>query len=127
MSDYFETHRLHRSAIVALACCAGLLIAAPVLAGEGLKDPTRPPTATELERTETQVHRSSPFELTAILIAKGRRIAVINGQPVQAGDHVSDTKVISILRDKVILRARTGDLALRLLPRPIKIREATGP
>ncbi|MCH7867431.1 MAG: hypothetical protein IH881_07010 [Myxococcales bacterium] len=126
MSNPFTNRQFPAWIIIALVCCAGLLHPSLGLARGELKDPTRPPDSSKLEEAGVDVSASSPYALTAILVAKGRRIAVINGQPVQAGDQVANATVVSIFRDKVVLRARTGDLTLRLLPRSIKISEASG-
>ncbi len=98
------------------------VVAAPVsgFARGELRDPTRPPDASLIGDLDTTTPVSSPYRLSAILVAEGRRIAVINGRPVQAGDRVSHAKVLRILRDKVVLRASTGDLTIRLLPTSIK-------
>lgn len=103
-----------------LALVAALAAPTRGFARGELRDPTRPPDASLIEDLDATTPVSSPYRLSAILVAEGRRIAVINGHPVQTGDRVSDAKVLRILRDKVVLRASTGDLTIRLLPISIK-------
>ena len=85
------------------------------LAEADLRDPTRPPEF-KGTRAEVQPSEQRDFRLSAILVAKGRRVAVINGIPVRAGDRVVDTEVESILRDRVILQTSEGELVLKLIP-----------
>ena len=124
MSNSFTIGWVRLSLAVALASGTGALQPTELLARGALRDPTRPPNISEFEQVKQHVSASSPYALTAILLAKGRRIAVINGEPVQAGDRVSNAKVTSILRDKVVLRAGGENLTLRLIPRSIEINEA---
>ncbi len=93
-----------------------LAIPSPGFARGELRDPTRPPNSFDIQHVDSTASVASAYELSAILVARGRRIAVINGRPVEAGDRVDDAQVVNILRDKVILRASSGEITLRLLP-----------
>jgi hypothetical protein len=95
--------------VLALAVAGG----APAAAESGLADPTRPPnvetsTAGEVPPAGTQ--------LQSILIAPGRRIAVINGQAVALGGALGDAKVIRITETEVTLQRGEETEILRLLP-----------
>lgn len=98
---------------------AALLVAVPValapLAGaEELEDPTRPgaaaaqPVATP--PTEPQ------WTLSSTLISDQRRVAVINGQRVRAGETVDGAQVIRIEGGSVTIAVDGDQRTLRLGP-----------
>ena len=107
---------------------AAVLLALPVLAshpalGSGeLVDPTRPPNAipSELQGPAREV----PWLLSAIFIAQGRQIAVVNGRPVKAGEVVDGATVKRIARTGVLLATPDGDLDLPLVEARVKPTEA---
>jgi hypothetical protein len=98
-----------------------LLWPSTAFAESTLADPTRPPDV--IETTTTTESTRSSLHLTAILVAKGRRVAVINGEPVQNGDTVQDAEVLAIRRDRVLLKTSTGELTLRLLATTLETAE----
>ena len=83
----------------ALSLAAGLMLAwsAACAGGSGkaaLEDPLQPPG------WDAPAH-AAPFDagrwqLSSTLLAQGRRVAIINGQPVRAGDHVDGARVLAI-------------------------------
>jgi hypothetical protein len=64
-------------------------------------DPMRPPNFNPANTTTTSAARQ--WDITEILIADARRIAIINDTPVQAGDTIGNARVISINIDHVVL------------------------
>jgi hypothetical protein len=54
--------------------------------GVELKDPTRPPV-TSAPASHAGAHSLLP-RVSAVFLSSGRRIAIFNAQPVQAGDSV---------------------------------------
>lgn len=93
-----------------------LLLMLPV-ATVALEDPTRPPDY----RPRTAVV-STPDEpvmqwnLTSILIATDRRLAVINGRPLALGGSIGEARVVSIEVGLVTLDAKGERVRLRLVP-----------
>lgn len=81
-------------------------------------DPTRPPNAIP------EGSGATPGEprLQSVLIAPGRRVAVIDGQPVTVGDEIGDSTVVRIAVGEVMLRQGTETRTLKLLPDAEKVR-----
>ncbi len=95
-----------------LAGVLGIQVALPAKANR-IPDPMRPPPFTAIPKRRAPV----PFRLTSVLIAPNRRIATINGQRVEPGDHLGDATVLRIEPSRVILRLGTGGvLTLTLYP-----------
>jgi len=108
-----------------LLCGLGLLVALsgplrPFPAkGESLPDPTRPdhkkghgqgsPGADEQEMPS--------WKLTSIIHSPQRKLAVINGEIRQAGEHVAGARIQTIRPDSVILLYRGQRRVIRLFPR----------
>lgn len=108
---------------VAFSCLIAISIPAQGDALRNLKDPTRPPNAADVASLMSSVEKDPTYVLSAILLAEGRQIAVINGEPLQVGDQVKQAEVISISRDRVMLRETSGKLTLRLIAESIRSTE----
>jgi hypothetical protein len=80
----------------------------------GLQDPTRPATSAASAASDTAL------TLESVLLARERKIAVINGKLVAEGDSVGGAKVISIGKNNVRLRHRGQIVELVLLATPIR-------
>lgn len=65
--------------------------AAPAAADELLRDPTRPYFI-----DPTPVARTPAFNVSAIFVSKQRRVAILNGRTVTAGDRVDGALVRAI-------------------------------
>ncbi len=98
----------------------GLLLFLAVLVSvtdvAALNDPTRPPA----RRSSTQssgivTAPTARLELTSILIAPERRVAVINGRSLQINERIGDYKVVDIQFDVVLVKNDN-----RLLPLTLK-------
>ncbi|MCW8196626.1 Type II secretory pathway component [Proteobacteria bacterium 005FR1] len=75
---------------------------------EALRDPTRP-----LDYV-TGVAAEAPIELNSILIAQGRRIAVINGQEAAERERIGNILVLRILPNQVIVQRNGRQYELNL-------------
>ncbi len=114
--------------IVALLPGLALVAASTsAIAGGELSDPTRPSDVSYNEEHDSKPGSTSPYVLSAILVASGRRIAVVNGEPLQTGDRVAGATLKSILRDKVVLRTKDRDVTLRLVTADIKHHKESQP
>lgn len=77
-----------------------------------LKDPTQPyrPNA-----DGSPVGAPQPrFRLTGLLISPTRRIAIMNGKPLQEGQHVAGAQIVKIDAHSVQLRDGDRDLVIQL-------------
>jgi len=92
---------------------------APSAQAQALIDPTRPPDFLAV----TPLHTQRTFHLTAILIARDRRLAVINGVTLAVGASLAGATVLGISPDSVRLRLPSGRLD-RLTLYPTHMRTA---
>ena len=78
---------------------AGLIVVASASAtSHQLRDPTRPLGYHNGGGASTQA-----ISLQSILVAKGRRLAIINGETLKENDFIGDIQVIAIAHDRVTL------------------------
>ncbi|MHB1543797.1 MAG: MSHA biogenesis protein MshK [Gammaproteobacteria bacterium] len=98
---------------------SALLGWAPTAQAQRLIDPTRPPDFI----ASTPLHPTTTFELTAILISRHRRLAVINGVALDVGATLAGATVLAIRPDAVRLRLPSGRL-VRLTLYPTHMRTA---
>ena len=82
------------------ACLAIVLLLAsvPGLAGEPLRDPTRPYTPAERARESTP-----RFVVNAIIVSPERRVAIVNGRRLTVGASLDGATVIAIEKDQLVL------------------------
>ena len=95
----------------------GLLLGAMPLAAaaEALPDPTRMPT--EVSAPVSEEGAAAPDSgLQSIIIAPGRRAAIINGQTIEQGGKYGDARLIKVNENSVVLRGPQGKQVLRLFP-----------
>lgn len=78
--------------------------------GADLKDPTRPYARVE----QAVAAPAARFAVTAIFVSDNRRVAVVNGSTVTAGDQVSGATVKAITAHSVELRYRGKTIRARL-------------
>jgi hypothetical protein len=93
------------------ACVAGLAFAAASAAA--MNDPTRPP-ASFTEAPATGV-RGEPV-LQSVIIGKGTRAAIIDGERVELGGRFRDSRVVKITEDEVMLSEDGATRVLRMYP-----------
>ena len=96
---------------------------APAAWGSGeLIDPTRPPNV--MPGRVEDPERETPWLLSAIFVAKGRRIAIVNGRPVRTGEIVDGAIVKQIAHARVVLATTEGEVDLPLVEASVKRTEA---
>jgi MSHA biogenesis protein MshK len=85
-----------------------------VVAAEDLPDPTRPPAGFG----QNQAESAAPTEpvLQSILISPSRRVAIISGKTVKAGDKFGDALVVAIGANEVVLKSGKNQQVLKLYP-----------
>ncbi len=106
---------------------AGALLAlAPGVFAQALVDPTRPPDAAPVPASAASAGAARP-QLQSVLISNrpgGRRLAVIDGRSVRAGDKVGGAVVVSIGEASVVLRRGKTLETLRLYPQAVDANDA---
>lgn len=95
-----------------LSAAACLLAALPALAQ--LADPTRPPTASP--ETMSSPAAAPAARLQSVLIAPGRKVAVIDGRTVKLGERIGDARVVAISPAQVTLQKGAERQTLQLHP-----------
>ncbi len=117
-----------RQALLTLAgLVLGAAIGVPATRAQTLPDPTRPPPSVTLAPKPAGdpasiAEREEPgrFDLQAIFLAEGRRVAIINGRRVRERDPVGPMHVARIARGRVVLRRGDESLELHLVGRDVK-------
>lgn len=90
-----------------------LLGAALPAGGQELVDPTRPPNA---PAPGMQEGAPAGTQLQSVLIAPGRRIAIVNGKSVALGDVLGESKVVKITETEVVLQKGNETEVLKMFP-----------
>ena len=90
--------------------------------GNPPQDPTRPPSAQEIQAfLGEEANASEPvvqrWQLQSILIADQRRMAIINGHRVREGDRIDSAEVIAIEPGRVELHHQSETIVLTLASR----------
>jgi MSHA biogenesis protein MshK len=94
-----------------LAGAALILAASHWAAAETLRDPTRPADAEPIRGSGGVA--AGP-QLQSILIAPGRKVAVISGQTVKLGDTYGDARVVALTDSQVTLQRGDEKQVLKL-------------
>ena len=79
-------------------------------------DPTRTPNMADSAPGNAAPGKPTSPRLQSVLIAPGRRLAVINGEMVRQGGTYGDAKVVRVSATSVLLRSPDGEQTLKLLP-----------
>jgi hypothetical protein len=95
---------------------SALVISSLWLAGASadLPDPTRPEVGPAAAESAAVAAR---FELRAVWIGRGRRVALINGRAVAVGESVDGAQVLSIEPGRARIRTSDGERELVLAER----------
>ena len=101
-----------RSALSAMTLVA-LLALGGAAGAETLQDPTRPVTAREV----TQSPDSGALQIEAIMDSGPRRIAIVNGKIVRAGDRIG-TALIEEIGSDSIRYTRDGRSSISTITKP---------
>lgn len=109
----------------ALSCTmtAAVIVAMAGAQAQALTDPTRPPAAAGAT-LGAQDEAPPGTQLQSVLISKGRRLAVINGNTVALGGMVGEARVVKITETEVVLKKGEETEVLKMYPgidkRPVK-------
>jgi MSHA biogenesis protein MshK len=101
------------SPVARFSAALATMLAAASAGAQVLTDPTRPPAYVEPGGAPQQGART---QLQSVLIATGRRIAVINGSAVPLGGTVGDARVVKITESEVVLRRGEETEVLKMFP-----------
>lgn len=82
-------------------------------AADDWSDPTRPYTG---QRPAAQAQPGDGMVLQSTIVARDRRLAVVNGRRYQRGDNIGRWQVTAISPAEVVLRDAHQEKRLRLLP-----------
>ncbi len=85
-----------------------------------LGDPTRPPDVSTVA-VESSESGDAPFRVSTILIAPGRKVAIVNGSRVEVGDEVGGATVSEINAQAVLLEMTGEEFELRISGQPVKV------
>lgn len=97
---------------IAIYCfCLGIYSVAVVTIAAP-RDPTRPANI-----KSAAVVQAKDFVVSSIMVAPGRRYAIVNGKSVKAGDKIKGAKVVSIRPNVVILNSQGNLVKVYLYPR----------
>ena len=91
-----------------------LAAAAGAVAAQSLPDPTRPPGAAH-GAPGGAVQGGNSLQ-TIIIPARGKALAIINGERVQVGGRVGEAQVVRITEAEVVLKGPEGMRTLRMTP-----------
>jgi MSHA biogenesis protein MshK len=94
-----------------LALAALMLISPHTAFGNELRDPTRPYSA-----TPRNVNVAVPYRVSAVFVARDRRVAIVNGKRVVEGDRVAGATVAAIHDNRVQLTVGGKKIVVHLLP-----------
>lgn len=92
-----------------------LLASAQAAAQIGLLDPTRPPTVAPSQSPQATPEPPGP-QLQSVLLAPGRKIAVINGESVALGEKLGGATLVRVSETEVVLKDGAEMRVLKLYP-----------
>jgi MSHA biogenesis protein MshK len=105
------------ASILAASMAAALAQGAQSDDGEkAFVDPTRPPDMADVAPGNAAPGKPMSPTLQSVLIAPGRRLAVINGEMVRQGGTYGEAKVVRVSATSVLLRFPDHEQTLELLP-----------
>ncbi len=102
--------------VLALLCGLGVVPSARAELG----DPTRPPDISTVT-VESLESGNAPFRVSSILMAPGRKIAIVNDSRVEIGDEVDGATVSEINAQAVLLELGGEEIELRIAGQPVKV------
>jgi hypothetical protein len=100
------------------ACLAVLSAVTLARAGELLVDPTRPSSVAAAPGG------GGELQVQAILTRSGVRVAIVNGRPVQAGDHIADVLIEEVSPEGVRYAHNGHSAFARLSVSKVAVRRA---
>jgi hypothetical protein len=88
-----------------------------VLGSVNATDPTRPFTAKSSKVVSKVSQKATTRQpLTAIFVRNKRAMAMIEGRLYSKNDYYRGSRIIKILKDKVLLKSSDGNFQLTLIP-----------
>jgi MSHA biogenesis protein MshK len=98
-----------------------LLLSVANVQASTLQDPTKPSNYAQSNNSDSQQNPSSEMlKLTAIMISKQHKQAIINGESFEEGQSVENYKVLSIAPTQVVLHGSDGRQTLVINNNDIK-------
>ena len=108
-----------------MSACLACLVLATASAAAAMHDPTRPPAS--LTDSPGAGLRAAPV-LQSVIIGKGTRAAIIDGERVEIGGRFREARVVRITEDEVVLREDGTTQVLKMFPdvekKTVKVRES---
>ncbi|OGB23043.1 MAG: hypothetical protein A3I66_08475 [Burkholderiales bacterium RIFCSPLOWO2_02_FULL_57_36] len=92
------------------------LMLAPMVSGQNLIDPTRPPASLRSAKDGAYLPATSGPVLQSVLVSPARKVAIISGQTVNLGGKFGDARVTKITESEVTLSGSNGVQTLKLFP-----------
>lgn len=94
-----------------------LLLAGSAAASAQLADPTRPPVMAEPAAALAGAAPPATSGLQSVILKKkGKPAALINGEIVELGGMVGESRLVKVSEDAVVLKGPSGEETLRLMP-----------
>ena len=94
-----------------------LLLAGSAAASAQLADPTRPPVMAEPAVAPTGAAPPVASGLQSVILRKkGKPAALINGEIVELGGMVGESRLVKVSEDAVVLKGPSGEETLKLIP-----------
>ena len=104
----------NRQCVIAMTLILG---PGPYLAqAQALSDPMRPPAFAAPGGAAGEQTSGGGLVLQSTLLSNGRRIAMIDGKPMNVGDRIGGARIMSIDPGAVTLREANTTTVLRLYP-----------
>jgi MSHA biogenesis protein MshK len=99
-----------------------LLAMGAAVQAQTLRDPTRPVTA----RESTQSVAVASLQLEAVMGSGARRLAIVNGKIVRAGDRVGGALIQEIGSDSIRYTRNGRSETVRIAKDSLRVRESAG-
>lgn len=107
--------------LTGLRLCALLAVAPAVLAGV-MADPTEPPPAFRNAAAEAEGGALPQRVLQSVVLpAKGRGVAIIDGQQVMVGGKFGESRLTALSEREAVLEGPSGIERLQLTPEAVKV------
>jgi MSHA biogenesis protein MshK len=94
------------------SCVLLMYMGSVAASAQTLQDPTRPPDAIFTPVDQLAVHRDSGLQ--SLIISPTRRAAIINGQTVELGGKLGDSRLVEVNESYVVLRNAEGRQVLSM-------------
>ena len=115
-----RTTGIARSAMASLAACGVALvlwIAMGTAAGQGMNDPTRPPTGIAAGVGDMDAaDAGGGMMLQSVIISPTSKAAIISGVLVKLGEKYGDAVLVKVAENEVVLKSGTTSQVLKLYP-----------